>query len=184
MASSMASKSEIQRFKVMLIGDGGVGKSTFINRHISDGFYPKYVATLGVDVHPIVFQTTYGPIAFDMWDTAGQEKFGGMADGYYIGAKACIAMFDMSSIVTYKNLPNWVEMYQNIAPDTPIFVCGSKSDIMRAQVISTSTYYRKLQERGIECAYGEVSAKNNHNCRAPFLWLARKLTNHPDLEFL
>ena len=71
-------------FKCVLVGDGGVGKTTFVKRHVTGEFEKKYVATLGVEVHPMLFHTTRGPIQFNVWDTAGQEKFGGLRDGYYI----------------------------------------------------------------------------------------------------
>ena len=58
------------------------------------------LATLGVDVHPLLFHTNHGPIVFDVWDTAGQEKFGGLRDGYYIQGKVSIFFFCISYILT------------------------------------------------------------------------------------
>lgn len=75
---------EIPTFKCVLVGDGGTGKTTFVKRHMTGEFEKKYVATLGVEVHPLVFHTNRGKIRFNVWDTAGQEKFGGLRDGYYI----------------------------------------------------------------------------------------------------
>ena len=54
----------------------------FVKRHLTGEFEKKYIATLGVEVHPLVFHTNCGPIVFNTWDTAGQEKFGGLRDGY------------------------------------------------------------------------------------------------------
>ena len=68
--------------KIVLIGDGGVGKTTFIKRHLTGEFEKKYVATMGAEVHPMNFFTTHGEIKLDVWDTAGQEGLGGLRDGY------------------------------------------------------------------------------------------------------
>ena len=174
----------MSRFKIVLSGDGGVGKSAFTARHTSNAFSTTYIPTLGVDVRPVLFDTSYGPIVFDMWDTAGHEKFSGMRDGYYIGAHAAIVMFDMGSLPSRKNIKEWVSLYTKISPGTPVFVCGSKIDSVMNRVASSSAIVHTLQARGIDSAYGEISTKNNHNCRAPFLWLARKLTGHADLVFV
>jgi GTP-binding nuclear protein Ran len=64
-------------FKLVLVGDGGVGKTTFVKRHLTGEFEKKYNATVGVEVHPLQFQTNRGLIIYNVWDTAGQEKFGG-----------------------------------------------------------------------------------------------------------
>jgi small GTP-binding protein len=56
-----------------LVGDGGVGKTTFVKRHLTGEFEKKYVATLGVEVHPLLFHTNRGAMKFNVWDTAGQE---------------------------------------------------------------------------------------------------------------
>lgn len=80
----MAAEIDMPSFKCVLVGDGGTGKTTFVKRHLTGEFEKKYVATLGVEVHPLVFHTNRGAIRFNVWDTAGQEKFGGLRDGYYI----------------------------------------------------------------------------------------------------
>lgn len=67
------SNEQVPEFKLILVGDGGVGKTTFVKRHLTGEFEKKYVATLGVEVHPLIFHTNRGPIKFNVWDTAGQE---------------------------------------------------------------------------------------------------------------
>ena len=68
-----ADQQNVPEFKLILVGDGGVGKTTFVKRHLTGEFEKKYVATLGVEVHPLLFHTNRGPIKFNVWDTAGQE---------------------------------------------------------------------------------------------------------------
>ena len=142
----------IPEFKLILVGDGGVGKTTFVRRHLTGEFEKRYVATLGassflhgvvcmhrwfasslpthpltpslsqsttgVEVHPLLFHTNRGQIKFNVWDTAGQEKFGGLRDGYYIQGQCAIIMFDVTSRITYKNVPNWHRVRPLIHPPT------------------------------------------------------------------
>ena len=75
----------VAEFKLVLIGDGGVGKTTFVKRHLTGEYEKCYIATIGVEVHPLKFFTSRGAIVFSVWDTAGQEKLSGLRDGYYIG---------------------------------------------------------------------------------------------------
>lgn len=86
-------------------------------------------ATLGVEVHPLTFSTNYGTICFNVWDTAGQEKFGGLRDGYYIQGQCGIIMFDVTSRITYKNVPNWHRDLERVCENIPIVLCGNKVDV-------------------------------------------------------
>jgi len=102
------------------------------------------IATLGVEVHPLVFYTNRGPIRFNVWDTAGQEKFGGLRDGYYIQGQCAIIMFDVTSRVTYKNVPNWHRDLVRVCENIPIVLCGNKVDIKDRKVkAKTITFHRK-----------------------------------------
>jgi len=86
-------------------------------------------ATLGVEVHPLTFSTNFGTICFNVWDTAGQEKFGGLRDGYYIQGQCGIIMFDVTSRITYKNVPNWHRDLERVCEKIPIVLCGNKVDV-------------------------------------------------------
>ena len=142
---AMAAQGEPQvQFKLVLIGDGGTGKTTFVKHHLTGEFEKKYVATLGVEVHPLVFHTNRGPIKFNVWDTAGQEKFGGLRDGDYIQAQCAIIMFDVTSRVTYKNVPNWHRDLVQVCENIPIVLCGNKVDIKDRKVKAKSiAFHRK-----------------------------------------
>ncbi|XP_038056906.1 GTP-binding nuclear protein Ran-like [Patiria miniata] len=167
-------------FKLVLCGDGGTGKTTFVKRHLSGEFEKKYVATLGVEVHPLRFMTNRGLIQFNVWDTAGQEKFGGLRDGYYIQGQCAIIMFDVTSRVTYKNVQNWHRDVTRVCENIPIVLCGNKVDIKDRKVkAKTITFHRKKNLQ-----YYDISAKSNYNFEKPFLWLARKLLGDANLSFV
>merc|ERR1711862_958491 len=113
-------------FKLVLVGDGGVGKTTFVKRHRTGEFERKYLATIGVEVHPLKFNTNFGEITFSCWDTAGQEKFGGLRDGYYIQGKCAIIMFDVTSRQSYKNVPNWYRDLIRVCEGIPVVLAETK----------------------------------------------------------
>lgn len=176
----MAASEADVTFKLVLVGDGGTGKTTFVKRHLTGEFEKKYIATLGVEVHPLKFYTNFGVIQFNCWDTAGQEKFGGLRDGYYIQGQCAIIMFDVTSRVTYKNVPNWHRDLIRVCENIPIVLCGNKVDVKERKVkAKTITFHRKKNLQ-----YYDISAKSNYNFEKPFLWLSRKLCGEADLEFV
>lgn len=167
-------------FKLLLVGDGGTGKTTFVKRHLTGEFEKRYIATVGVDVHPLTFHTNRGKICFNCWDTAGQEKFGGLRDGYYIQGNAAIIMFDVTSRQTYKNVPNWYRDIVRVCDEIPIVLVGNKVDCVDRQVKAKMiTFHRKKALQ-----YYDISAKSNYNFEKPFLWLAKRLANDANLCFV
>lgn len=149
----MAAEGDIPTFKCVLVGDGGTGKTTFVKRHMTGEFEKKYVATLGVEVHPLVFHTNRGPIRFNVWDTAGQEKFGGLRDGYYIQGQCAIIMFDVTSRVTYKNVPNWHRDLVRVCENIPIVLCGNKVDIKDRKVKAKSIVFHRKKNLQVSWSY-------------------------------
>ena len=168
-------------YKLILVGDGGVGKSTWTKRHLTGEFEKKYVATLGVEVHPLIFNTNYGPIRFNVWDTAGDPKFTGLGDGYYIQADAAVAMFDLTSPITFNHLPGWIDRVKSVCQEIPMVVCGNKVDIKERRVGWDSIHQLK-EATGLP--YYDISAKSNYNFEKPFLVLARRLMGKDDLNFV
>jgi GTP-binding nuclear protein Ran len=169
----------VASFKLILVGDGGTGKTTFVKRHLTGEFEKRYIATVGVDVHPLTFFTNRGKICFNCWDTAGQEKFGGLRDGYYIHGDCAIIMFDVTSRNTYKNVPNWHRDIVRVCDNIPMVLVGNKVDCVERQVKAKMiTFHRKKNLQ-----YYDVSAKSNYNFEKPFLWLAKRLANDATLLF-
>ncbi|KAJ2373550.1 GTP-binding nuclear protein gsp1/Ran [Coemansia sp. RSA 2611] len=89
-------------------------------------------------------------------------------------------MFDVTSRITYKNVPNWHRDLVRVCENIPIVLCGNKVDIKERKVkAKTITFHRKKNLQ-----YYDISAKSNYNFEKPFLWLARKLTGDANLEFV
>ncbi len=170
-------QTQIPEFKLVLVGDGGTGKTTFVKRHLTGEFEKKYIATLGVEVHPMGFFTNHGQIKFNVWDTAGQEKLGGLRDGYYIGGNCAIIMFDVCARITYSNVPKWYKDLTRVCENIPIVLVGNKVDVKDRKVKAKQiTFHRKKNLQ-----YYDISAKSNYQFEKPFVWLLRRLTNDPNL---
>ena len=164
----------------MLVGDGGVGKTTFVKRHLTGEFEKKYIATLGVEVHPMPFFTNHGQVNFNVWDTAGQEKLGGLRDGYYIGGECGIIMFDVCSRITYGNVPKWYKDLTRVCENIPIVLVGNKVDIKDRKVKAKQiTFHRKKNLQ-----YYDISAKSNYQFEKPFVWLLRRMVNDAQLTLV
>jgi GTP-binding nuclear protein Ran len=170
----------VAEFKLVLCGDGGTGKTTFIKRHLTGEFEKKYIATLGVEVHPMIFCTSRGKICFQVWDTAGQEKLACLRDGYYIGAHCAIIMFDVCSRVTYKNVTKWYKELTRVCEGIPIVLVGNKVDVADRKVKARQILFPR--KHGIQ--YYDISAKSNYQFEKPFLWLLKKLTSDPNLTLV
>eukprot|EP00808_Paulinella_micropora_P020556 g52154.t1 len=178
-AAQLVKDKNVPRFKVILCGDGGVGKTTFVKRHRTGEFTKKYVATMGVEVNPLPFYTNRGAVIFNCWDTAGQEKFGGLRDGYYIGGQSAILMFDVTARVTYSSVPHWYKDLVRVCENIPIVLCGNKVDSKeRAVKPCDIIFHRKMNLQ-----YYDISAKSNYNFEKPFLYIAKQLTGDPNLHF-
>ncbi|KZS14265.1 GTP-binding nuclear protein Ran [Daphnia magna] len=138
----MAAEPDMPTFKLVLVGDGGTGKTTFVKRHLTGEFEKK--------------------------------------DGYYIQGQCAIIMFDVTSRVTYKNVPNWHRDLVRVCENIPIVLCGNKVDIKDRKVKAKSIVFHRKKN----LQYYDISAKSNYNFEKPFLWLARKLIGDPNLEFV
>ena len=162
-----------------MFGEGGVGKTTLLKQHLNGEFERGYVATLGVDVHPIVFNTNLGLFELQIWDCAGQDKFGGLRDGYFIQSYAAICMFDLTAACTYRNCGKWIKDFKRICPDAPVILCGNKVDIPERKVKSSEI---RPQILGADY-YCDISAKSNYNFEKPFLEILKRLVS-PDIQII
>src|SRR5260221_13592107 len=106
--------------KLVLVGDGGVGKSTLVKKLYGDNFDHRYIPTLGVEVYP------WG--GYNIFDTAGCSKFGGLRDGYYINADLAVIMIDATSKITAKSVKIWYGDLKRAAPDVKIGIFINKCD--------------------------------------------------------
>lgn len=104
----------------------------------------------------------------------------GLRDGYYIGGVCAIIMFDVTSRITYRNVPNWHRDLIRVCENIPMVLCGNKVDVKDRKLRAKSiTFHRKNNMQ-----YYDISARSNYNFEKPFLWLARRLAGNNDLNFV
>ena len=171
----------MRRFKLVLLGDSGSGKSTFLKRHSTGEFTRRHIPTVGVDVTDIQFNTTQGMVTFEVWDTPGHEKVGGLRDTYYQGADCAIILYDLEN----KNGLDSVQVWYNeiitspsISRNTPICICGNKVDLMKGKSVNKKTIREKENLK-----HFLISAKNDECYELPFLWILGKLFRDSNIKF-
>jgi GTP-binding nuclear protein Ran len=159
-------------FKITLVGDGGVGKTTFLRRHETVQFEPRYIATesRGLSACPLRRPTRTGRhVVYNVWDGAGQEKYDSRrATSTWAGTDAFLVMFDLTNLSSYQNARWWIQQVLTSHPTVPIVLVGMKSESpARKLAFSQVTLHSRF---GLP--YVEVSAKNNA-IAAPFECLER-----------
>ena len=174
-------------FKVCLIGDGGVGKTAFIKRHLTGEFEKSYIPTLGVEVHPLFWEMANAEgekvnVKFNVWDCAGQPKLGGLRDGYFIEADAAIVMFDLTNPQSLHAAMSWIDDFNRVASAkkttkaSPIVLCGNKFDVDfrgASRALSAKEFGQVLMKA---TKYYDVSAKSCYNYEKPLRDIVDYLT--------
>ncbi|CAG8519343.1 5585_t:CDS:2 [Paraglomus brasilianum] len=170
--------------KVVLIGDGGVGKTCLRNQLIHRRFTNNYKATIGADFITKEVRLDNGrKVMLQIWDTAGQERFASLGVAFYRGADACVLVYDVNNYLTFEHLDRWrTEFLRQASPNDPLefplIVIGNKIDLS-SRVVSrrqarafADTYSGKTMK--IKCF--EASAKEGINVEAAFEHIARMVT--------
>lgn len=123
-------------FKIVILGDSGVGKTNLITRYTRNEFNLNLKSTIGVEfcTKSIVVDDKIVKIQF--WDTAGQERFRAITSSYYRGTHGIIVVFDITNSNSFDNVENWMqEIYNNVKKNIPILLVGNKSDLEHKRVI-------------------------------------------------
>ncbi|KAH8242908.1 hypothetical protein KR032_003015 [Drosophila birchii] len=170
---------DIPTFKCVLVGDGRTGKTTFVKRHLTGEFEGNHKATCGIEIHPLIFHTNRGAIRFDIWDTSSKDHEKGFSNTNCNQAQCAIILFDVTSLVSYKNMPTWHRNVVRLCEDIPIVLCGNKVDIKERKVNANRIDFHRKNK----LQYFDMSLKLNYNINKPFLWLASKLLGDPKLKF-
>lgn len=169
-------------YKVLVIGDGFVGKTAITVRFCEDRFQDDYKTTIGVDFGTKHFRYRNDTYALMIWDIAGQERFRVMRPNYYAGSLGVLLVYDVTNRLTFLDLPNWVAEIQKTIGNVPMLLAGNKMDLVNGsgeldprtgepyQKEVTFVDGRKFAN-SLNSAFLETSAKEAHNIPNLFVML-------------
>lgn len=116
--------------KVIIAGDGNVGKTSLIRRYCEGKFEQSRVATIGVDFQTQLVEIPSGTVKLSIWDMAGQDRFQVLREGFYRGSLAAALVYDMTEPESLEHLPHWHTEITNVVPTIPLIVVGNKLDLV------------------------------------------------------
>lgn len=161
-------------FKVLLIGDSSVGKTSVLLRYVDDKFNAEFQTTIGVDFKVSTFLMNGKNIKLQLWDTAGQDRFKTIVASYYRGAHGILLMYDITNQTSFQNVQRWYDEAQNyLQKSVPKLLIGNKADLAGQRTVRMEDATALADRIGVE--YIETSAKNSTNVKSAFEMLTRNI---------
>ena len=161
-------------FKILLLGDSGVGKSSLLLRYTKNQFSADMRSTIGVEFGVKFIKIDNLQLKVQIWDTAGMERYRSITSAYYKGAKGVIVVYDICRKVSFDNIDKWIDDFKSKADeDAVILIIGNKSDLQDKREVNTEEV--KLKAEKNKMAFMETSAKNNENVSKAFLQLFKEI---------
>ena len=172
-------------FKLLLIGDSGVGKSCLLLRFADDTYTESYISTIGVDFKIRTIQLDGKTIKLQIWDTAGQERFRTITSSYYRGAHGIIVVYDTTDSETFEHVKTWLhEIDRYASENVNKLLVGNKSDLTSKRQVETES--AKEFAESVNIPFLETSAKNATNVEDAFMTMAgeikKRMATAPAME--
>lgn len=175
----MGSKAYDYLFKLLLIGDTGVGKTCVLFRFSDDAFNATFISTIGIDFKIRTIELDGKKIKLQIWDTAGQERFRTITTAYYRGAMGILLVYDVTNEKTFDNIKTWIRNIETHASeDVEKMIIGNKCDNHEKRTISKAAGEALAAEYKVE--FLETSAKANINVEEAFVKIARAIKSKMD----
>lgn len=176
-------------FKLVLLGDSAVGKSSCVNRFVKDEFLAFQQPTIGAAFMTNTVHLSDVVVKFEIWDTAGwdfvcfysrltrligQERYRSLAPMYYRGAACALVVFDITDRTSFEGAKSWIEeLYTQGSPEVIVALAGNKVDLDSSRVVETDEAQAYCSEHG--CIYLETSAKTGQNINKIFQEIAKAM---------
>ena len=152
---------EIYNIKILIVGDGGVGKSNFIYRYTKDQFSDTYLSSAGFDSNSKEIEITEKKVIVKLWDSAGQEQFKSITKDLFTRVQGIIILYDIADKRTFLNVPNWIKLIQETNNSIPYVLAGNKCDLKNERKVEEEEAIKFSQDKKID--FCETSAKQNIN---------------------
>ncbi|KAM8761775.1 ras-related protein Rab-8B isoform X1 [Acanthopagrus latus] len=161
-------------FKLLLIGDSGVGKTCLLFRFSEDAFNTTFISTIGIDFKIRTIELDGKKIKLQIWDTAGQERFRTITTAYYRGAMGIMLVYDITNEKSFDNIRNWIRnIEEHASSDVERMVLGNKCDMNDKRQVSKERGEKLAIDYGIK--FLETSAKSSINVEEAFFTLGRDI---------
>lgn len=161
-------------FKLLLIGDSGVGKSCLLLRFADDTYTDSYISTIGVDFKIRTIEVDGKTVKLQIWDTAGQERFRTITSSYYRGAHGIIVVYDVTDQESFDNVKQWLSEIERYASEgVHKLLVGNKADLTTKRVVQTADAKEFADGMGIP--FLETSAKDATNVEQAFVTMATEI---------
>eukprot|EP00043_Microstomoeca_roanoka_P011407 m.107440 g.107440 ORF g.107440 m.107440 type:complete len:205 (+) comp15186_c2_seq2:261-875(+) len=175
----MGTKAYDYLFKLLLIGESGVGKTCVLFRFSDDAFNASFISTIGIDFKIRTIELEDKKIKLQIWDTAGQERFRTITTAYYRGAMGIMIVYDITKKDSFENVKNWIKnIEENASEDVELMLLGNKCDMEEARAVTKEQGEKLALEYGIP--FMETSAKANINVEEAFFQLAKNIKRKMD----
>uniref|UniRef100_A0A8C8SRV1 Ras-related protein Rab-3 n=1 Tax=Pelusios castaneus TaxID=367368 RepID=A0A8C8SRV1_9SAUR len=154
-------------FKLLIIGNSSVGKTSFLFRYADDSFTSAFVSTVGIDFKVKTVYRNEKRVKLQIWDTAGQERYRTITTAYYRGAMGFLLMYDIANQESFNAVQDWATQIKTYSWDNAqVILVGNKCDLEDDRVVATEDGKRLADELGFE--FFEASAKDNINVKQVF----------------
>ncbi|XP_028678390.1 RAB3D, member RAS oncogene family, b [Erpetoichthys calabaricus] len=154
-------------FKLLIIGNSSVGKTSFLFRYADDTFTSAFVSTVGIDFKVKTVYRNEKRVKLQIWDTAGQERYRTITTAYYRGAMGFLLMYDITNQDSFNAVQDWATQIKTYSwENTQVILVGNKCDLEDDRVIPTEDGKRLADDLGF--VFFEASAKDNINVKQVF----------------
>lgn len=170
----MADDSYDHLFKIVLVGDSGVGKSNLLSRFTKGEFYEENKSTIGVEFAVKNVQVESKTIKAQIWDTAGQERYRAITSAYYRSAVGAMLVYDITKKESFDNIERWLtELRQHADSNITIMIVGNKSDMSHLREVTEERARQFCEDNSLSLV--ETSAKDNSNVEYAFQKLVTEI---------